>query len=203
MRILIGIMVSLALPSSQCLAISGGPNVASQISVTGSFAGVLAAKSCDGYVPPPGSVARCGANSIGIFSIVVPQSGQATGPLVIFNQGQTYVGTIKGTADPKKRTLKGLIDASFTYSTQVVSETSVKTETDGTVTDTTKFTNQSYKASAAGEMNARIKSKAQAFATAGIRLSGDANVEYALTVGSVDDEIAYQVIGFKQSDVTQ
>ena len=184
---------------SQGFAISGGPwGRSGQIAATGNYAAVLIAQSCD-VNPAAFQTGRCGANSIGIFSCTVPKSGSATGPLVIFNNGQTYVGAVQVTADPNTAKMNGSLSATFTFEQQVlVSDTIDK---DGTETKT--FATQSFSASAAGQMNASIKAVTNGFgATGGTRLTGKADVQFSLVVNNIDDDIAYQVRGFKQSELT-
>src|ERR1043166_5135775 len=95
-----------------CLAlisvgISGGPDYGSNgnITITGNYSGVLTPLPCSAATPSGSATplpGRCGANSIGVFSISVPKSSSATGPMTVFNNGQAYTGTIEGAGDAVK-----------------------------------------------------------------------------------------------------
>src|SRR5436305_985159 len=84
------------LVAAASVAISGGPDYGGSASVAGSYAGVLNPLSC-AATPSSTPTGRCGANSVGIFTLAVPKSGSSTGPFVVFDQGEAYVGTITAT----------------------------------------------------------------------------------------------------------
>jgi hypothetical protein len=205
MKTLLGCLLCSVLTISQSFAISGGPfGGKAQVKTTGNYAGVLMGLTCAKFPtnPPVWLTGRCGANSLGIFSLTVPKSGGATGPLVIFNNGQTYIGTIDASADPNTGKMNGQLSGHFTFQEQVLASDTTTTS-NGTTTETKTYTTQSFSASAAGQMTASITASTTNFSTAGTRVGGKADVQFSLTVDIIDDDIAYRVSGFKQSDVTQ
>jgi hypothetical protein len=186
------------------LGISGGPDYggAGAVTITGNYSGVFSPLSCSAPTPGPNATplpGRCGANSIGVFNILVPKSGSATGPMIIFNEGQAYVGTIEGSADAVKAKITGLIHGTFNFSSQVLTGTETTTDKDGNVTVKETFATQTFAAQAVGQMIARARSVAVGPTTA-VRLKGRADVQFSLAVNSVFDDIAYVVTGSKQSE---
>src|SRR5437763_17217817 len=95
MKALLGALTCLVFTMTQSFAISGGPWGRGQVGVTGTYAGVLHPIVASG--------------SLGLFSIKVPDSGLATGDFVIFTTTRTFVGTIKGVADPNSSTLNATL----------------------------------------------------------------------------------------------
>jgi hypothetical protein len=182
MRILLACLMCIVLAASECFAIKGGPDYGSAgVRTTGTYAAVM--------TPSADSPA---ANSIGLFSVQIPKTGLGTGPLVIFEQGQTYVGTVQGTADPDSGKLTLLVYGSFPYITTVPSGT----DSMGNPT----FTTVTVIAVASGQLKGRIKANPNAFSTASARIVGKSDVEFSLTVNNPFDEIIYDVRGFKQSE---
>ncbi len=185
------------------MAISGGPDYGSSASVAGVYAGVLSPQQCGTPTPSPAPAStptgRCGANSIGIFTLNVPKSGSSTGPFVVFDQGEAYVGTITATADPKNGKITGLFAGSFTYQRQDIDSVKTETNSSGTTSTTTTYKNNTYSATAAGRMKAQTEENSTRFGTGNVRLKGSADVQFSLTVNSVDDDIAYVVRGYQQT----
>ena len=89
----------------------GGPDIGAfgGVSVLGTYSGVMIPVSETGI-----NAGTSGFNSIGIFTIAVPQAGSATGRFSFFGNGQVYQGTINAIADPDKKTLRGVLDAHTT-----------------------------------------------------------------------------------------
>lgn len=167
----------LVLTMAECFALKGGPVFGgSQTSVTGTYAGVL--------MPTDMS------NSMAIFTLRLPDTGLGNGTLVIFNVGQIYSGTLQATGNPDKGTLTGLISASFPYITTVPSGV----DDNGNPT----FDTVTVSAKAAGTMQGKIKADNRSF-TSVTRITGQADVEFSLTVNNPFDEIVYDIIGFRQS----
>ena len=188
-----------------CLGLGGGPDYGTSVSVTGTYAGVLFPHPCSSVKYTSGSepTGRCGANSIAIFSLVAPPAGSAKGPLVIFNLGETYTGTITGTADPRSGKISGLLSGSFPYQATVLSSVQDTYDANGKKTgETRNYTTTSYSASASGQMNAVAATRSNGFGSSGTRLNGTADIQFSLTVDSVDDDIWYDVSGFLQSTTT-
>ncbi|CAN5191771.1 hypothetical protein BH20VER2_BH20VER2_11490 [soil metagenome] len=184
MKTLLGCLLCLMLGTAQSFALKGGPGFGTgRVTTTGIYAGVLT----------PGPLSP-GANSIGLFSLTIPRSGLGTGEVVIFTAGQTYIGTIRGTADPDSSRLTAQLDASFPF-TQVV-------QTGSTATGQPTFTVLTVSARAAGRIEGRITANRNVFSTAAARLTGEANVQFSLTVNNPFTQIGYLVIGFKQLEVS-
>lgn len=182
MKALFASLVCFVLTAVQGFAIGGGPDYGGGgITTTGIYAGVL----MPGYLSP-------GQNSIGLYSISIPRQGLGAGNVVIFGEGLTYTGTFTGVADPDSAKLVGEIDASFTPIS---------------VSDSTNVIVISFKtATASGRLNAQLTSNSNQFSTAAVRMSGQADIAFAVTNDgvnfSVRNEIVYDVIGFKQAEAT-
>ncbi|MEO5754213.1 MAG: hypothetical protein ABIR38_05865 [Chthoniobacterales bacterium] len=174
MKALLASLICYVLFASQCFAIKGGPPYpGGSVPVTGTYAGVLLPNyDVSGF-----------NNSIGLFTVVFPSTGLATGALVIFQTGQTYTGTFQGLADPKGGVVYGLLYATFPYLT------TIRTGTDDMGNPI--YTTETVVAVASGQLNAKITSAA--------RVTGSATVQFSLTVNNVDSEVIYDVFGFKQA----
>jgi hypothetical protein len=190
------------------IGISGGPvyGTGSNVTVTGNYAGVLSPQPCSSATPaatPTASATpvpgRCGANSIGIFNISAPKSGATTGPVVVFNEGQAYVGTIQGSADSVHAKITGLIHGTFSFTEQVVTSTEDTTDPNGTIHHKVNYATQTFAAQAVGQMSAKARSVTVG-TNSSVRLKGHANVQFSLDVNDVFDEVAYVVSGSKQSE---
>jgi hypothetical protein len=107
MRILFALLMCLVFSAAQCFAIKGGPPYPASANLTGTYAGVL-----QGVFDP---TTPSSSNSIGVFSVGVPTTGNATGPFVMFSRGRVFSGTIQGTADPTKASIQGVLNATFNY----------------------------------------------------------------------------------------
>jgi hypothetical protein len=176
-------LLCLVLGTAQAFAIKGGPVFGSgQVRTTGVYAGVLT----------PGPLSP-GANSLGLFTMTVPRNGLGTGTVVIFTAGQTYNGTIQGTADPDTAKFIGVLRATFPFLTTVPSGFDDK----GNQT----FETVSVVAVAAGQVNGQIRQNANLFSTSSVRLVGTSNVQFSLSVNNPFTQIGYIVTGFKQSDI--
>ena len=174
MKALLGSLLCYVLFSTQCYAIKGGPPYpGGSFPVTGTYAGVLL----------PNSQVSFFENSIGLFNVVFPTTGVGAGTLVIFQTGQTYVGTVQGLVDPKGSIIYALLYATFPYLT------TIRTGTDDNGQPI--YTTQTVVAVASGQLNGKITSAA--------RITGFADVQFSLTVNNVDSEVVYDVFGFKQA----
>jgi hypothetical protein len=168
----------LVLTVSECFALKGGPIYGGgSTDTTGTYAGV--------FIPTQRS------NSLAIFSLQLAQTGIGSGPLVIFDVGQIYSGTLQATADPDKGKVTGLVRATFPYIISVPSGT----DSDGNPT----FTTTTVVAVAAGTMQGKVKANGRSSGVTSTRLTGTADVQFSLTVNNPFDEIIYDIIGFKQS----
>lgn len=182
MRAVLGCLLCLVLGTAQTFAIKGGPNFGGAgVRTTGTYAGVM--------LPGPLSP---GVNSIGLFSVTIPKTGLGTGTVVIFTAGQTYTGTFQGLADPDSAKLSGEVDASFPYLATVV----------GSVDNgKTIFITETVSAKAVGKLEGQITKNKNVFSTASARLTGEADIQFSLSVNNPFTEIAYTVSGFKQADL--
>ena len=93
MKALFGALICLVFTLTKSFAISGGPWSGGNkiIGVVGTYAGVLH----DVVV---------GSNNLGIFTLSVPQTGLASGNVLIFTGERTFSGPITGLADPNSDT---------------------------------------------------------------------------------------------------
>ena len=170
---------------STAFAKRGGPDIVGtqNVDTIGTFAGVLIPTSTT-------SATGSSANSIGLFSLGVPDAGVATGSMVMFDQGISFNGTITGVADPLNGKLTGIIDA--------ISTASFFDEANPDV---------DFRAFAQGNLEAQIKetasfnafsSSVSFFSFATTRLEGLASVD--INGGPNEPSTAtYIVDGFKQS----
>lgn len=188
MKALFGSLLCLLFSLGQCLAISGGPNYGgSGTNIVGSYAGVL-----QGLFDPTNPAS---SNSIGIFTLGVPKTGNATGNFIMFARGRTFRGTIDAAADPNKASLKGIVSASYNYNLQTV--------TNGVVVSVPVTANVN------GPINATASAaKARSTATTATLLKGDATLYISSgKVTSAGDAVIAQILlltvnGFKQSSST-
>lgn len=107
MKILFASLMCLILGASECFAIAGGPVYPGSTNLVGTYAGVL-----QGTFDPTNPTS---SNSVGVFSLGVPSTGSAKGPFVMFARGRMFSGTIQGTADPNKSSIKGILAATFNF----------------------------------------------------------------------------------------
>jgi hypothetical protein len=178
-------LLCLVLTVSQTFAIKGGPPYPAGTNLVGSYGGVL-----QGVFDPtnPGS-----SNSIGVYSIGVPKTGNATGPFVMFTRGRVFSGKITATADPTKATIKGVLDASFNFSV---------TDSSGIIPITVDIT-----ATANGPIEATVASTRSNLGTSATTMRGTAvlNVSQGKVDRTTNDLIIVSILslsvsGYKQSD---
>ena len=105
MKILLAALMCLVLTTAECFALSGGPPYPGAGNFVGQYAGVLT---------------RMGSNSLGVFTLGVPNTGTATGRFIMFTNGVLFRGAIEGVADPNTRRLNALVNASQTRMVQTV-----------------------------------------------------------------------------------
>lgn len=185
MKPLLASLLCLVFTASQCFALKGGPPYpGNRVSVVGTYAGVIR---------PTVATDPCGRNSIAVFSVGVPQSGVSSGTFVTFSQGRVFSGTVRGTADPGLATLKGVLNATFTYTMPSIDPITGRPTTIDVI------------ASANGNFDSRITTTSTSFGPASTRLRGGAHIE--VSHGQLDPELKprvtcamdLDVIGFKQS----
>jgi len=135
----------LVLTLSQAFAISGGPfGGKGLVGVVGTYAGTLQ----DVVV---------GSNNLGIFTLSVPQSGLATGSVLIFTGTRTFSGPINGLADPNTDILVATLQG-------------IPVVTSGSTTiETLNF-------HADGTVNAKIRANRKSTGISSVRIRGTAHV---------------------------
>lgn len=193
----------LVLTIAQTFAISGGPwGGRNQVSVTGTYAGVLipALVVVD---PGPPPVTLPPDNSLGLFTIKVPQTGLGAGITTVFRNGIFYIGVIVASADPDTARVSATLEAS-------VGETVTCNDCNGVAHD------YMFNFSANGKFDT-VKAVAtqQSIATSSVRLRGKASITYVTdaanscdpacvasfaAAGDSGGPISYKVKGFKQSE---
>jgi hypothetical protein len=191
MKIVLACLMCVLLSASECFAISGGPVFNTSINVVGTYAGVIKIPHPNA---PPSDIPDCAKNSLGVFSVGVPTTGIASGDFVMFSQGRIFTGTIRGTADPGRAKLIGVLNATFDFTVTIIG-------TDQTI-DVTAEANGSLKTTISN-----VSSQAALGATTATRLTGTATL--AINHGEVDFanepiitcEMTLRVVGFKQSSV--
>jgi hypothetical protein len=110
MKILLAALMCLVLCTSECFALKGGPVYPGSTDIVGTYAGVL-----QGLFDPTNPAS---SNSIGVFSLGIPQSGLSTGTFIMFARGRAFTGTINATGDPNRGTVRGLLAASYNFNLQ-------------------------------------------------------------------------------------
>lgn len=192
MKVLFASLLCFVLAASQSFAIKGGPPYPTGGNIVGTYGGVL-----QGIFDP---TTPSSSNTIGVFSLGVPKTGNATGPFVIFSRGRVFSGTIKASADPVKAAVNGVLDATFTYT---LSQSVVNPITGVATVITRQVT-----ASANGPLSATVASSkaARTLSAATTILQGSAalNISEGQVSASGDpiivSIISLSVSGFKQSD---
>ena len=181
MKGLLGILLCLLLANAQCLAVKGGPDYGKggDVRTTGTYAGVL-------Y--PTRSV-----NSIGLFSVVIPDAGLGSGTMFLFAHSSAYTGTIRATADPESAAFTGFIDAGFAFVDAVC--TANCTDPDTTKRTVTTLT---LRAVAAGRVDGTVKAS-RAFTQTAARLNGASLIQFNPDFGG-SGGLLYDLVGFKQTE---
>ncbi|HSV63969.1 MAG TPA: hypothetical protein VLH83_11550 [Chthoniobacterales bacterium] len=190
MKALFASLLCLVLTATETFALKGGPPYPASTNLVGSFAGVM-----QGAFDP---TTPSSSNSIGVYSIGVPKTGNATGPFVMFARGRVFSGTITATADPTKASIKGVLNATFNYNLSTL-----VTDSDGTThIDTIAVT-----ATANGPLISTVSStKNKSTGTASTIMQGTAvlNIAQGHVAANGDpvivDILSLTVSGYKQSD---
>ena len=200
-------LIGVLIVAFSSVGISGGPVYPLGTNVVGTYAGAMVPScvACNGseqvqvrckklgdylndnpgFAECPGDPDHpdCSANSQGIFSITVPDTGTSTGTFVMFSQGRVFSGNIQGTADSGTLKMSGVLHATYDFTVH-------KDTGDEDVT-----------AEANGSLNAKITNRA----SKGIRLNGFATVDLSQGMVTGDDflpvvtcHIPLSVFGFKQ-----
>ena len=190
MKALFASLLCLVLTVSQTFAIKGGPPYPAGTNLVGTFAGVM-----QGVFDPtkPSS-----SNSIGVYSLGIPKTGNATGPFVMFARGRVFSGTIQATADPTKASIQGVLSATFNYNLSVV----IRDSDGSTHIDTVPVT-----ATANGPLTSTVSAiKSKNLTTSSTIMQGSAvlNISQGGVAANGDpviiDVLSLTVSGYKQSD---
>jgi hypothetical protein len=114
MKKALSLLLAFMFIQTQTWALSGGPVYATTPTgdLTGGYTGAFVAKSIK--AGPGVVIAPLTPTGMGVFSLLVPVQGPATGTTVFFQGNVTYSGTIIGAANSSNRTLTGIIDATST-----------------------------------------------------------------------------------------
>ena len=173
MKILLACLTCLVFTMSQTFAISGGPfGGKGLVGVVGTYAGTF----------HPTAVCAC-PNNLGIFTLSVPQTGLATGSVLIFTGERTFSGPITGLADPNTDILEATLQG-----IPVVTS-------GGTTIETLNF-------HADGTVNAKVRLNKKTTGISSVRLRGTAHVTTTNRNDSPPTQTMtdYTVNGFKQSN---
>ena len=138
----------------------GGPEYPGANNITGTYAGVL-----QGLFDPTDPRS---SNSVGIFSVGVPQTGLSSGAFVMFAQGRVFSGTIRGVGQPKGSSFKAILSATYDY-----------TQTFAVPGENGSFTLESVDVTATvnGNLNARVRApRSVTAALTATLLRGDATL---------------------------
>jgi len=199
MNRVLSLLMTYVFLQTQAWSLSGGPfqnNSGPVLDVVGTYSGILVPTFENGVNVNTGDTevdvdTPTRFNSIGIFSLGVPEVGIATGAFAFFGNAQVYNGTITGVVDPDDGSLNAILDAPTTL------------RAPGATTGGVAAT---YVGQALGSMQADIVAAANISLAAQGRLSGTAhldvfegefNADLSVKVASTFD---FAVEGFKQSD---
>jgi hypothetical protein len=203
MKKILPVLLCYVLAASQLYAVDGGPVYNSDISVIGSYSGVIegltetddtgsSAPAIPGDpLPSVGSSATTPSNALGLFDLAVPSVGMATGTFILFADGIVFTGTIQAFADPDSDKLLGILQASASVS---LTDIGGSTDTTTTVSET-----------ALGQINARVGAATSSSTSLG-SLTGTANLD--VSFGEYDAStlapviartLTFNVLGVKQS----
>jgi hypothetical protein len=190
MQRVLSLLVAYIFLQTQVWALSGGPVFAGdQQSLVGTYAGVII-PSLEGLDPADlndddEADPVFGANSLGVFTIGVPDTAFAEGAVVLFFEGSFFTGGLIGIADPDKGELFGIA--------QLIRIFSSSSDGDGGLSVT-------FDGRADGSFQAKIRAEnAQS-----VRLNGSGT--FALQLLNFDTfefenrgAIAVEIEGFRQS----
>ena len=189
MKAILGSLLCFVLFASECFALKGGPPYPGSTNVVGTYAGVLQ--------PAFDPTDPFSANSLGVFTLGVPSTGESTGNFMMFSRGRAFSGTIQGVTDPGSAKVSALLNATFNYTITYVTTDDTGALTTVTV-DVTATVNGPLTATIkpTRSLNASSSTKIRGTATAfisngGVENNGDP---------TIDGILSLDVMGFKQSD---
>ena len=180
MKAILGSLLCFVLFASESFALKGGPPYpGGTVNLAGTYSAILV----------PTNPSKLG-DTLALFTLVVPQTGLASGTVAVFTRGIFYSGTIQGLADPKTAKLYAVINAIFTPPAS---------------SDTGTGTPPPTPSLAAGELTGNKIIAPPGFSGTAFRITGDATLTYTSEDHFVTDVIPdgtslkYAVLGFKQA----
>jgi hypothetical protein len=178
MRILLALLLCFVLLQTECHALHASDGRGAPIDVVGTYAGVMLPFTEEDVADP----LVVAANAIALFSLSVPQTGLATGAMLIFSEGRVFTGTINAFADPDRGTIRGVLDATFDFTISIL------VVTDPGPPPATAIEEVDVTATAVGQLSAQVLPQLLTRATVinpGLgRLEGRANLD--ISQGQVD-----------------
>lgn len=113
-KTLLAVLLCHVLLSAQTYAIQGGPGGGGgglALNVVGTYSGVLTGVQ----EKDPNTGITSASNSIALFSMNVPQTGNATGTSLVFSAGRVFSGTLTAVVDPESGSVRGIINATYNF----------------------------------------------------------------------------------------
>jgi hypothetical protein len=202
MKTLLAILLSFVISEAPVLAIHGGYELGGQAGTVGTYAGVMiptAIQYLNGTTEESGTletpVSGFGINSIGIFTMSVPNIGVGAGTLYLFSTTQSMSGSITDIPDPRNN---GGI-----YGTIVVTGSIAE----GFVVDLLDLATTTLEAAdgqGVGTLYVTTANSTNSVSPNGINLTGSSDVTFSSEnfdtgVFTPYEEIKYDVDGFQQS----
>lgn len=149
-------------------------------------------------------------NSVGLFTVAMPDAGIGAGTFLIFTDGISYSGTITAVGDPTVGSISGILEATYTYVDFVRDangDVVLQVAANGAISPVT----QTFQAAVRGTLSATVISSVASITAANAssgnfgRISGKADTA-SLFVGPngagelvTDKIVTYTVDGVKQS----
>jgi hypothetical protein len=189
MKKVLSLLLAFVFIQTQAWALSGGPVFSTgsgAISLVGTYAGVLIPDSVQPGNSLSGRPLPVSVSSVGLFSLGIPATGLSTGATIFFVNGDAFVGTITGVADPGKASFRGII----------------QTRSNFALVDPA-FPDVDFRIFASGSLKADIFTSTDTVAGAGVgstRLEGTAVVNVFGGGPGYDGTFTYSLDGFKQSE---
>ena len=206
MKTLLAFLLSFIICEAPVLAIHGGYTLGGNESVTGTYAGVLLpinTQSLQTSGSGTGAIGNYGTDSLGLFTLSVPNAGVGSGSIVIFSGANSASGNINALPDPNNN---GSIIGVF-----------VAQDYDSLIQDSDNvgvtFNVQQLIAQVNGSIEASIENVPISNSPTGIDLSGTANGTFSTTGTNPDEvfffgsnlvpvvQVTFAVDGFQQSSV--
>lgn len=174
MKALLSLLLVVVFLQSQAYAIHGGPGGFGEVSVVGTYSGVLI---------PNEEEDDEDNTALALFSLPIPDVGPGVGTLLVFANGRVFTGTITAIGDQGKGRIVGILQASFDFTISVVVETVLDPGPPAVIE--TEVEEIDISANAVGELTATPTLDTNPFALSTLgRLIGEANLD--IDFGAVD-----------------